>query len=255
MRARMRSAPRALLRDQSGISAVEFALVLPVALIIYFGIVELTLGQRASQKLDLVAHTLSDLAAQQLTGGSASGQAGMDETTIQSIFTAATTLMSPFSTTGLKMTISEVTIAADATQASGFKASVNWTIVKNSGTARPCKIGGVAKLNAVDAPPVDPNSMPTSYTAAKTVAVANPDGTTSNVSVAPTIGSIIVADVVYPYQPARGLFQSGSGFSGYRFLPSTINMARTSYSPVRNSYTPNHIQYYMTTGTNCSASP
>jgi Flp pilus assembly protein TadG len=255
MSARMRATPRALLRDERGISAVEFALILPIALMIYFGIVELTLGQRASQKLDLVAHTLSDLAAQQLTGGSASGQAGMDETTVQSIFSAATALMSPFSTTGLKMTISEVTVAADAMQASGYKASVNWTIVKNSGTARPCKIGGVAKLNAADVPPVDPNSMPTSYTAAKTIAVANPDGTTTNVTVAPTIGSIIVADVVYLYQPARGLFQSGSGFSSFHFLPTTINMARTSYSPVRNTYTPNHIQYYMTSGTNCSANP
>jgi len=32
-------------------------------------------------------------------------------------------------------------------------------------------------------------------------------------------------------------------------------MSRTSYSPVRNTYSPNHVQYYMTSGTNCSTSP
>lgn len=236
------------LADEDAISAVEFALILPIALMLYLGLVTLALALRGSQKIDLVAHTLSDLTAQQLTGGTASGQAGMNETTIQSIFTAATTLMAPLSATSLRMTISEVTIAVDSTQASGYKASVNWSIVLNSGALRPCTIGGVAKLNAADVRPVDPNSMPTSYTAAKTVTVTNPDGSTASLSVAPTVGSIIVADVIYSYQAARG-------FARFHWLPTTIAMARTSYSPVRNTYNPNHIQYYMTTGTNCSASP
>ncbi|BBU62690.1 hypothetical protein MSC49_26250 [Methylosinus sp. C49] len=239
---------RALLREERAFAAVEFALVLPLVLVIYLGLAELALGQRASQKLDLVAHTLSDLAAQQLTGGSNSGQAGMDEDTIQAIFSAATTLMSPLPTTNLKMTISEVTVSADATQTSGFKASVNWTIAKNSGTLRPCKINGVAKLNAADVAPVDPNSMPTSYTSAKSVTLANAGGGTTTTSVTPTIGSIIVADVSYSYQPS---------FSRtITWLKSAAPlMSRTSYSPVRNTYSPNHVQYYMTSGTNCSTSP
>jgi Flp pilus assembly protein TadG len=244
-----REAARApFLADERAISAVEFALILPIALMLYLGLVVLALGQRASQKIDLVAHSLSDLAAQQLTGGSASGQAGMTETTIQGIFSAATTLMAPYSATGLQMTISEVTISADASQPGGYKASVNWSIAKNAGALRPCTIGGVAKLNAADTRPVDPNSMPTSYTAAKTVSLTNADGSTTSVTVAPTVGSIIVADVIYPYYPTRG-------FARFDWLPTAVTMARTSYSPVRNTYIPNHIQYYMTTGTNCSASP
>lgn len=242
------SAARALLAEKKAFAAVEFALMLPLILILYLGLAELALGQRASQKVDLVAHSLSDLAAQQLTGGSNSGQAGMDETTIQAIFSAAATLMSPLPTANLKMTISEVTISADATQASGYKASVNWTIAKNSGALRPCKIGGVAKLNAADVPPVDPNSMPTSYTSTKAVTLANAGGGATTTSVTPTIGSIVVADVVYAYQPS---------FSRtITWLKSAApTMSRTSYSPVRNTYSPNHIQYYMTSGTNCSTSP
>lgn len=239
---------RAWLREERAFAAVEFALTLPLVLVIYLGLAELALGQRASQRLDLVAHTLSDLAAQQLKGGSNSGQAGMDEDTIQAIFSAATTLMSPLPTTTLKMTISEVTVVADATQTSGFKASVNWTVAKNSGTLRPCKINGVAKLNAADVAPIDPNSMPTSYTSAKSVTLANAGGGTTTTSVTPTIGSIIVADVTYSYQPS---------FSRtITWLKSAAPlMSRTSYSPVRNTYSPNHVQYYMTSGTNCSSSP
>lgn len=239
---------RALLREERAFAAVEFALMLPLVLVIYLGLAELALGQRASQRLDLVAHTLSDLAAQQLTGGSNSGQAGMDETTIQAIFSAATTLMSPLPTTNLKMTISEVTVTADATQTSGYKASVNWTIAKNSGTLRPCKINNVAKLNAADVAPVDPNSMPTSYTSAKSVTLSNAGGGTTTTSVTPTVGSIIVADVIYSYQPS---------FSRTITWLKTAAplMSRTSYSPVRNTYSPNHVQYYMTSGTNCSTSP
>jgi Flp pilus assembly protein TadG len=248
MNRRRRPTARArFLLDDGAISAVEFALILPIALMLYLGLVELALGLRASQRLDFVAHTLSDLTAQQLTGGATSAQAGMNETTIQSIFSAATALIAPFSATGLQMTISEVTIAADSSQTSGYKASVNWSIANGSGTLRPCKIGGVAKLDAADVKPVAPNSLPTSYTTAKTVTLTNANGSTTNLSVTPTVGAIIVADVIYPYQPARG-------FSRFNWLPTTLNMARTSYSPVRNTFSPNHIQYYMTSGTNCAGS-
>ncbi len=242
-----RAGTRELLADKSGIAAVEFALILPLMLLIYIGLAELALGLRASQRMDLVAHTLSDLTAQQLPAANSSGPAQMDEQTIQNIFSAAATLMAPLPTDNLKMTISEVTIAADTP--SGFKASVNWSIVKNAGALRPCKVGGVAKLNAADVAPVDPNSMPTSYTSAKSVTLTNADGSTTSMSVTPTVGSIIVADVIYAYQ-------LGFSFEKFRWNTSpTLNMARTSYSPVRNTYSPNHIQYYMTTGTNCSTTP
>ncbi|WP_159730704.1 TadE/TadG family type IV pilus assembly protein [Methylosinus sp. Ce-a6] len=242
-----RGGARAMLAAKEAFAAVEFALMLPLVLVLYLGLAELALGQRASQKVELVAHSLSDLAAQQLKGGSNSGQAGMDETTIQAIFSAAAPLMSPLPTTNLKMTISEVTISADSTQASGYKASVNWTIAKNSGALRPCTINGVAKLNAADVPPVDPNSMPTSFTSAKAVTTASSSGDTTT-SVTPTIGSIIVADVVYAYQPSFSRVVTW-------LKTAAPTMSRTSYSPVRNTYIPNHIQYYMTSGTNCSASP
>jgi hypothetical protein len=222
--------------------------MLPLVLVIYLGLAELALGQRSSQKLDLVAHTLSDLTAQQLRddhNDKNGPPSSIDESTIQSIFSAATTLMAPLPTANLKMTISEVMISADSSQSSGYKASVSWTIAKNSGTLRPCKINSVAKLNAADVAPVDPNSMPTSYTSAKSVTLANAGGGSTTTSVTPTIGAIIVADVVYSYQPSFSRTITW-------LKTSAPTMSRTSYSPVRNTYSPNHIQYYMTSGTNCT---
>ena len=108
---RCKNAVAILARDEGGIVAVEFALILPVMLVLYLGLVEFSQGYRVSQKLDLLAHTLSDLTAQQLTGGQANGQAGIDETTIDSIFSSAIPVMAPINSANVQMTISEVVIA------------------------------------------------------------------------------------------------------------------------------------------------
>lgn len=218
--------------DDRGIAAVEFALILPLMLMIYLGLVELSRGMRAAQKLDLVAHMLADLTAQKLdcpSGASscATGQAGLNETDISSIFSAANVIMAPLPTTNLKMTISEVNITSPA--ANTWQAQTVWSVSRNSGSKRPCQV-----LTASNAAPVSLTTMPSSYT------------TITN-GVNPTTGPIIVADVIYTYSP-------GLHFEFFKWgSPPTWTMQRTSYSPVRNTYVPSHIQYYMTSGTNCQA--
>jgi hypothetical protein len=227
------------LRSESGIAAVEFGLILPLMLVIYMGLVELSRGLRAAQRLDLVAHTLSDLAAQKLdcpnpaAGTSAASctnnqAAGLSEAEITSIFSAANALMAPLPVTGLKMTISEIYI--DSPSAGTWQATTKWTVTRNGATPRPCQV-----LSPSDVAPVSVTTIPTSY-----VKVTN--------SVNPTTGPIIIADVVYQYSPGVNfqMFQWGSS--------PTWTMQRTSYAPVRNTYSPSHIQYYMTSGTNCSGS-
>ncbi len=217
-------------RDERGIAAVEFALILPLMLMIYMGLVELSRGMNAAQKLDLVAHTLSDLTAQQLTGGQATGQAGLAEADITAIFSAATTLLAPLPAGTLKMTISEVNIIGTPTATpTSWQAKTIWTVARNGATARPCGV-----LTPGDVPPVSTTTMPTSYTQ-----VTN--------GVNPTTGPIIVADVIYQYSP-------GVHFEMFKWnSPPTWTMSRTSYAPVRNTYAPSHIQYFMTSGTNCQA--
>jgi Flp pilus assembly protein TadG len=238
---RRKNAVAILARDEGGIVAVEFALILPVMLVLYLGLVEFSQGYRVSQKLDLLAHTLSDLTAQQLTGGQANGQAGIDQTTIDSIFSSAIPIMTPISNTTVEMTISEVVIAGvpNNNSPTSWKALVNWTIARNSGALR--NFCGTPLL-ALDTAAISSNSMPTSYTQVKSVTVG---GAAANVT--PSLGAIIVADVAYNYKP------------GFSFVPfnwsakPTFRLQKTAYAPVRNTYTPNHIQYFMTAGTNCNA--
>lgn len=224
-----RSRRKGLIRNESGIAAVEFGLILPLMLMIYMGLVELSRGMRTAQRLDLVAHTLADLTAQQLTGGQNTGQAGLNETDISAIFSAANTLMGlPANSTALKMAISEINITSPS--AGTWQAKTSWTVTRNGATARRCN----PALEPSNAAPVSATTIPPSY-----VQVTN--------GVNPTVGPIIVADVVYNYSP-------GVHFEFFKWgSPPTWTMQRTSYAPVRNTYAPSHIQYFMTSGTNCNS--
>jgi Flp pilus assembly pilin Flp len=248
----LRVAMKNLARDKKGVVAVEFALILPVVLVLYLGLVEFSQGYRISEKLNLLAHTLADLTAQQLYRcdgkgycngafiGNETGQAGIDEAIIQNIFNSAIPIMAPIGAANVKMTISEVNITGTPAAApTSWQAYVNWTIAKNSGALRnSCG----TPLSSLDAPAIASTSMPTSYTQSKTVTI---NGASSTVN--PSTGAVIVADVAYDYKP-------GFSFAAYAWSTSpTITMQRTSYAPVRNTYSPNHILYYMTSGTNCNA--
>lgn len=225
--------PRSFRSDDQGVAALEFALILPLMLMIYLGLVEVSKSLRAAQRVDLVAHTLADLTAQKLTGGAASGQAGMTNADFQDVFSAGTLLLTPLPATGLKMTITEVNITSPT--ATTWQAKATWTVTKNSGAvARPCTV-----LSASDAAPITSGAMPTSYTQ-----VTN--------GVNPVTGPVIVADVSYVYSSGINFtFQFFSWLGWHSFSNVTFN--RTSYSPVRNTYSPPHIQYVgsITGGTNC----
>lgn len=224
-----RGAFSSLLRNESGIAAVEFALILPLMLVIFMGLVELSRSMRASQKVDLVAHTLADLTAQQLNGGQAVGQAGLTEADITSIFSAANTLMAPLQTANLKMTISEISISSP--QPNQWQAKATWTVARNGGQQRPCET-----LSPMDAKPVSIATIPKSY-----VEVTN--------GVTPTPGHMIVADIIYEYNP-------GVHFEFFKWnSPVSISLQRTSYAPVRNTFQPSHIQYFMNSGKNCGNAP
>ncbi|OYX13649.1 MAG: pilus assembly protein TadE, partial [Brevundimonas diminuta] len=55
---------RRLLRDRRGVSAVEFALIAPVMITIYFGLIEFSQGYMAERRASHVASMVADLVAQ-----------------------------------------------------------------------------------------------------------------------------------------------------------------------------------------------
>lgn len=109
-----------LARDQRGVSAVEFAMLLPLMLTLYLGAVEISQGIGADRKVTLTSRTVADLASQ------ASSLATSDMT---NSLNAASAVMAPFSDSNLKVTVSQVKIDANS------KATIDWSATKN-GTAR-----------------------------------------------------------------------------------------------------------------------
>jgi Flp pilus assembly protein TadG len=89
-----------LARDSRGVAAVEFALLLPIMALLYFGVVELTQGVMTQQRAAHVASTIGDLVSQ-------SSNVTSDQVT--DIFSVGNTVMYPYPTTTLEMRVSSLT--------------------------------------------------------------------------------------------------------------------------------------------------
>ncbi len=87
--------------DQKGAAAVEFAILAPVLIIIYFGLVETSEAILAERKADHVASAVGDLVAQ------ADGTVSTSD--LDDIIAIGNTIMSPFATSTLQMRISSLT--------------------------------------------------------------------------------------------------------------------------------------------------
>jgi len=90
---------RNLARDNSGIAATEFAVIVPIMLVMFFGTVEFSSGVAVARKVTLMARTLSDLTSQSTTVG---------DTDVANFFAASAGIMTPYSATPTKATISEL---------------------------------------------------------------------------------------------------------------------------------------------------
>ncbi|HEV3498719.1 MAG TPA: TadE/TadG family type IV pilus assembly protein [Bradyrhizobium sp.] len=122
---RARRSLAGLWRDPSAIAATEFAVIVPIMLVMFFGTVEFSSGLAVDRKVTLVARTLSDLTSQ--------SAAPIDDTYLKNVFTASIATLAPYSATPTRAQLSEVyvdsnqvakiqwskaaTIASGATQA------------------------------------------------------------------------------------------------------------------------------------------
>lgn len=116
------SFPR-LARDTRGVSAVEFALVLPLMIALYLGLAEVAQGIGIDRKVALTAHALSDLASQ--------APSSISNSEMTSILDAAAAVMAPYPTDPLAVTVSAINIDANG------KAKVAWSDTRG-GTALAC---------------------------------------------------------------------------------------------------------------------
>lgn len=107
-----------LRRDEDGVSAVEFAMLLPVMITLYLGAVEISQGVSIDRKVTLTARTVADLASQV---GSISG------TEMTNMLNASAAVMAPFGTGQLKVVVSAVSIDSNNVAKVAWSCTLNGT--------------------------------------------------------------------------------------------------------------------------------
>ena len=107
--------PRRLMRfarDQEGVSAVEFAMLLPLMITLYLGTVEISQGVAIDRKVTLTTRTVADLASQASTISNAD---------MTNMLNASSSVIQPYDSSKLKVTVSLVSIDGSG------KATITWS--------------------------------------------------------------------------------------------------------------------------------
>ena len=124
MMRRLAALPLRFSGDIRAVSTLEFALILPVALLMYAMMVMLSEAMVGKQDVVTTAKTITDLVAQ-------TDQTGQLSTaTLQAELGAAGAVMTPWDTSGLSIVLSELQINANGT------GTVIWSQSRYNGTAR-----------------------------------------------------------------------------------------------------------------------
>ena len=91
------------LADDRGVSAVEFALIFPVMLLLLAGMLETNEALTVHRKLQQVSSTVSDLIAQ---------QGLMTQAQVDLTLSGAASMLAPYDTTDLKIVLSVINVSA-----------------------------------------------------------------------------------------------------------------------------------------------
>lgn len=110
-------------RDARGIAATEFALIVPIMLVIFFGTIQVSTGFAVERKVTMVTRTLSDLISQ-------ASQIG--DVDISNAFVMGGAVMTPYPSAPIKAVVSQLYI--DPTTK---VAKVKWSKASNA-VARAC---------------------------------------------------------------------------------------------------------------------
>lgn len=183
-------------RNESGLAAVEFALILPVMVLLWFGGVELTQGLSVDRHLNNLASSLGDLVSR----SKIVTHANMDQ-----IFDVAPGAMYPYCKTEAECTAAGLGMRVTAVNMNGAgNATVAWSRAQGTGT--------IAYVNGAGMNSVVPATLRVPDT------------------------QIIVAEVYYTYRPAIGsLFVDQYGLDDRMFfvprLVSKIQLCASNPPP------------------------
>ncbi|HEY4077377.1 MAG TPA: TadE/TadG family type IV pilus assembly protein [Rhizomicrobium sp.] len=159
-----RNTIRRFLRNHRGLAAVEFALILPIMLMLFLGTVELSLALTARADVTNLTSATADLVAQ---------ETGVNVADLQSVFAAASAILYPYASNAAQITLTSVVY--NTTNANPNIGTVAWS--KPNGT------------NALTHNKGANFTVPAGIFVAPTAANPNP----------PATQSVIVSEVTYTY--------------------------------------------------------
>ncbi|WP_321499867.1 TadE/TadG family type IV pilus assembly protein [Breoghania sp.] len=110
--------PSRFIECQRGVAAVEFALILPVLILLLLGASELTRALTYNRKVTQAGYTVGDLVAQ---------SDSVSASDVTDIYAAAGAIMQPYPSDGLNVVIASVVFDEDA------NATVAWSCTNGSG--------------------------------------------------------------------------------------------------------------------------
>ena len=111
--------------DARGATAVEFALITPAILSLFFGTAEVSTGVAVDRKVTITARSLSDRVAQSTT---------ISDTDMTNIFNAASSIMTPYPTAPMTAKVTAVNIDASLNATVGWSSALN-TTARTTGSA------------------------------------------------------------------------------------------------------------------------
>lgn len=118
MTSRLASRWNSAWRDQAGVSAVEFALILPLMLMIFFAGYVVADAITIRRKVAITSRTVADLTTQ---------VSSLTTSQMSTILSSASAVLAPYSTSSLSIRLSEITV-----NAAGTLANVTWSTASNT---------------------------------------------------------------------------------------------------------------------------
>src|SRR4249920_3073410 len=115
---RLPNAVASFARDRRGVSAVEFAMLLPLMMTLYLGSVEISQGVGIDRKVTLTTRTVADLASQ---------VSSISSTDMTNMLNASASVIQPYDSSKLKVTVSAVTIDGSGNAKIAWSCTLNGT--------------------------------------------------------------------------------------------------------------------------------
>jgi Flp pilus assembly protein TadG len=101
-------------RDDRGIAAVEFAMIAPLMIVMFFGMIDVSMGVGVDRKVTMISQAMSDLASRYTT---------VTDTEITNFFNIGDAMLAPYGTTDLTARITELYLDPNA----GGVGKVQWS--------------------------------------------------------------------------------------------------------------------------------